>query len=45
MQTTSSLVQMKIVLLNGDVAMGKITVVIIQMNNSAVSLLSLSPLS
>ena len=45
MQTTSSLVQMKIVLLNGDVAIGKITVVIIQMNNSAVSLLSLSPLS
>ena len=45
MQTTSSLVQMKIVLLNGDVAKGKITVVIIQMNGSAVSLLFLSPLS
>ena len=45
MQTTSSLVQMKIVLLNGDVAIGKIAVVIIQMNSSAVSLLSLSPLS
>ena len=45
MQTTSSLVQMKIVLLNINVAMGEITVVIIQMNSSAVSLLSLSPLS
>ena len=45
MQTTSSLVQMKIVFLNINVAMGKITVVIIQMNSSAVSLLSLSPLS
>ena len=45
MQTTSSLVQMKIVFLNINVAMGKITVVIIQMNSSAVSLLSLSLLS
>ena len=45
MQTTSSLVQMEIVLLNIDVAMGEITVVIIQMNSCAVSLSSLSPLS
>ena len=45
MQTTSSLVQMEIVLLNIDVAMGEITVVIVQMNSNAVSLLSLSPLS
>ena len=45
MQTTSSLVQMKIVLLNINVAMGKITVAMTQMNSSAVSLLSLSPLS
>ena len=45
MQSTSSLVQMEIVLLNANVAMGKVTVVIIQMNSSAVSLLSLSLLS
>ena len=45
MQSTSSLVQMEIVLLNANVAMGKVTVVIIQMKSSAVSLLSLSLLS
>ena len=45
MQTTSSHVQIECVLLNGNVAMGEITVVIIQMNSSEVSLLSLSPLS
>ena len=45
MQSTSSHVQMEIVLLNANVAMGKVTVVIIQMNSSAVSLLSLSLLS
>ena len=45
MQTTSSLVQMKIVLLNINVAVAKITVVIIQMNSSAVSLSSLLLLS
>ena len=45
MQTTSSLVLMESVLVNGDVAMAKITVAMVQMNSSVVSLLSLSPLS
>ena len=45
MQTTSSLVLMESVLGNGDVAMAEITVAMVQMNNSVVSLLSLSPLS
>ena len=45
MQATSSLVLMEGVLVNGTVAMDTITVIITQMNNSAVSLLSLSPLS
>ena len=39
MQPTSSLVQIKSVLVDGDVAIGKKTVVIIQMNGIAVSLL------
>ena len=39
MQPTSSLVQMESVLVDGDVAIGKKTVVIIQMNGIAVSLL------
>ena len=45
MQTTSSLVLMESVLVNGDVAMVEITVAMVQMNNSVVSLLSLSPFS
>ena len=45
MQTTSSLVLMESVLVNGNVAMVEITVAMVQMNNSVVSLLSLSPLS
>ena len=45
MQTTSSLVLMESVLINGDVAIGEVTVVMVQMNSSVVSLLSLSPLS
>ena len=45
MQTTSSLVLMESVLVNGDVAMAEITVAMVQMNSSVVSLLSLSPLS
>ena len=45
MQTTSSLVLMESVLVNGDVAIGMMTVVMVQMNSSVVSLLSLSPLS
>ena len=45
MQTTSSLVLMESVLINGDVAIREITVVMVQMNSSVVSLLSLSPLS
>ena len=45
MQTTSSLVLMESVLVNGDVAISEITVVMVQMNSSVVSLLSLSPLS
>ena len=36
---------MESVLVNGDVAMVEITVAMVQMNNSVVSLLSLSPLS
>ncbi|XP_027055563.1 uncharacterized protein LOC113682597 [Pocillopora damicornis] len=43
--TTSSLVLMESVLINGDVAVGEITVVMVQMNSSVVSLLLLSPLS
>ena len=45
MQTTSSLVLMESVLLDGVVAMAEITVAMVQMNSSVVSLLSLSPLS
>ena len=45
MQTTSSLVLMESVLINGDVAFTEITVVMVQMNSTVVSLLSLSPLS
>ena len=45
MQTTSSLVLMESVLVNGDVAVAEITVVMVQMNSSVVSLLALSPLS
>ena len=44
-QTTSSLVLMEGVLVNGDVAMVEITVAMVQMNITVVSLLSLSPLS
>ena len=36
---------MESVLINGDVAVAEITVVMVQMNSSVVSLLSLSPLS
>ena len=36
---------MESVLINGNVAFGVITVVMVQMNSSVVSLLSLSPLS
>ena len=36
---------MESVLVNGDVAMAKIPVAMVQMNSSVVSLLSLSPLS
>ena len=36
---------MESVLVNGDVAIREITVVMVQMNSSVVSLLSLSPLS
>ena len=39
MQPTSSLVQMESVLVDGDVAIGIMTVVIIQMKGVAVSLL------
>ena len=45
MQTTSSLVLMESVLVNGNVAIWEMTVVMVQMNSSVVSLLSLSPLS
>ena len=45
MQTTSSLVLMESVLVNGDVAVTEMTVVMVQMNSCVVSLLSLSPLS
>ena len=45
MQTTSSLALMESVLVNIDVAIALITVVMVQMNSSVVSLLSLSPLS
>ena len=45
MHTTSSLVLMENVLINGDVALAEITVVMVQMNSSVVSLLALSPLS
>ena len=45
MQTTSSLALMENVLVNIDVAIALITVVMVQMNSSVVSLLSLSPLS
>ena len=45
MQTTSSLVLMESVLVNGDVAMVEIIVAMVQMNSSVVSLLSQSPLS
>ena len=45
MHTTSSLVLMESVLINGDVAVAGITVVMVQMNSSVVSLLPLSPLS
>ena len=45
MHTTSSLVLMESVLINGDVALAEISVVMVQMNSSVVSLLSLSPLS
>ena len=45
MQTTSSLVLMESVLVNGVVAVTEMTVVMVQMNSSVVSLLSLSPLS
>ena len=45
MHTTSSLVLMESVLVNGDVAVAEITVVMVQMNSSVVSLLPLSPLS
>ena len=45
MQTTSSLVLMESVLVNGYVAMAEMTVVMVQMNRNVVSLLSLSPLS
>ena len=45
MQTTSSLVLMESVLVNGYVAMAVMTVVMVQMNSNVVSLLSLSPLS
>ena len=40
MQTTSSLVLMESVLVNGDVAVTEMTVVMVQMNSSVVSLLS-----
>ena len=43
MQTTSSLVLMESVLVNGYVAMAEMTVVMVQMNSNVVSLLSLSP--
>ena len=45
MQTTSSLALMESVLVNIDVAIALITVMMVQMNSSVVSLLSLSPLS
>ena len=45
MQTTSSLVLMESVLVNGVVAVTEMTVVMVQMNSSVVSLLSLSPSS
>ena len=45
MQTTSSLVLMESVLVNGYVAMAEMTVVKVQMNSNVVSLLSLSLLS
>ena len=45
MQTTSSLVLMESVLVNGVVAVTEMTVVMVQMNSSVVSLLSLSPFS
>ena len=45
MQTTSSLVLMESVVVNGDVAITEMTVAMVQMNSSVVSLLSLSPLS
>ena len=44
-QTTSSLVLMESVLVHGDVAVADMIVVMVQMNSSVVSLLSLSPLS
>ena len=44
MQTTSSLVLMESALVNGVVAVTEMTVVMVQMNSSVVSLLSLSPL-
>ena len=44
-QTTSLLVIMESVLVNGDVAITEVFVVMVQMNSSVVSLLSLSPLS
>ena len=40
MQTTSSLVLMESVLINGDVAVTEMTVVMVQMNSNVVSLLS-----
>ena len=45
MQTTRSLVLMESVLVNGNVAIWEMAVVMVQMNGSVVSLLSLSPLS
>ena len=45
MQTTSLLVLMESVLVNGDVVLPEMAVVMVQMNSSVVSLLSLSPLS
>ena len=45
MQTTSSLVLMESVVVNGHVAATEITVVMVQMNSSVVSLLSQSPSS
>ena len=44
-QTTSSLVIMESVSVNGIVAVTEMNVVMVQMNSSVVSLLSLSPLS